>query len=202
MNMFYKFIDKSSDQTLVLLHGTGGDEHDLLFLGEQINPKANLLGLRGRINENGLNRFFKRLSPGVFDIDNLIEETKYLDKFLKAFIKVNNLNKDGISLIGFSNGANIIGSHIYHYGKVYDTYILMHPMVPINDFDIVNQNQNKILITAGDNDPLVSLEETKELSKLLIEKNANLTLKIYSYGHRLSEKEIKDTKKWYKKNRL
>jgi len=201
MNMQYKYIDKKSDQTLVLLHGTGGNESDLLFLGELIDPKANLLGLRGRINEHGMNRFFKRLRPGVFDIDNLVEETKYLNKFIKAFAKVNQLDSSKMTLIGFSNGANIIGSHIYHYGNEHQAYVMMHPMIPIEDFDIVDQNNNHIMITAGNNDPMVPLEQAEKLRDLLNDKGANVHFKVYGHGHQLSDAEIKDIKKWVKKNR-
>ncbi|MFW6273154.1 MAG: alpha/beta hydrolase [bacterium] len=198
-NIEYNFVRKNNQRTLVLLHGTGGDENDLMFLGENIDQSANLLGLRGRINENGLNRFFKRLKPGVLDTENLIEETKYLHKFLQAFAKVNDLDKEEMVLLGYSNGANIIGSLIYHFGKYYKAHILLHPMVPIKDFDIVRQDHNKIFISAGENDPIVPMVEAKELYERLKDKNADVTFNVYKYGHSLSDLEIKDIKKWYKK---
>ena len=201
MHMTYKYINKESDHTLVLLHGTGGDESDLLFLGELIDKKANLLGLRGRINEHGLNRFFKRLKPGVFDIDNLVSETHYLYQFLNAFAKVNQLDLKKMTLIGFSNGANMIGSLIYHYGSVHKGYIMMHPMIPIEDFDIHDQHHNHICITAGLNDPMVPIEQAKLLRDRLSEKGALVHMFTYQYGHQLSNEEIKDIKTWYKKNR-
>jgi len=199
MTMEYKYINKNSNQTIVLLHGTGGNELDLIFLGETIDPKANLLGLRGRINEHGMNRFFKRIRPGVLDIDSLVEETNYLHKFLQAFAKVNNLDTNQMVLLGFSNGANIIASLIYHFGKFYKAHILLHPMVPLRDFDLVNQDQNLVFISAGENDSMVPMDEALELVNVLKEKQANVVFKIYPYGHNLSEKEIKDIIKYYKK---
>ncbi len=199
MTMEYKYINKNSNQTIVLLHGTGGNELDLIFLGETIDPKANLLGLRGRINEHGMNRFFKRIRPGVLDIDSLVEETHYLHKFLQAFAKVNNLDTNQMVLLGFSNGANIIASLIYHFGKFYKAHILLHPMVPLRDFDLVNQDQNLVFISAGENDSMVPMDEAKELVNVLKEKQANVVFKIYPYGHNLSDKEIKDIIKYYKK---
>ncbi|QWC00323.1 alpha/beta hydrolase [Mycoplasmatota bacterium] len=199
MNIEYKYVNKSSENTLVLLHGTGGDENDLMFLGDNIDQSANLLGLRGRINENGLNRFFKRIRPGVFDEQNLIEETKYLHKFLQAFAKVNQLDTKKMVLLGYSNGANIIASVIYHFGKFYRGHILLHAMIPLKDFEVVEQKGNQVFISAGKNDAIVPLDEAKKLSTVLMDKNANVTLKIYAFGHNLSEKEIRDVKSWYKK---
>jgi len=198
-NIEYSFTNKNSDRTLVLLHGTGGDENDLMFLGENIDKSANLLGLRGRINENGLNRFFKRLKPGVLDEDNLIEETKYLHKYLQAFAKVNQIDVSEMVLLGYSNGANIIASLIYHFGKFYKAQILLHPMIPYKDFEIIKQEYNKIFISAGENDSIVPMEQAKELANLLENKNADVSFNVYKFGHRLSDKEIKDMKKWYKK---
>jgi phospholipase/carboxylesterase len=198
-NIEYNFINKNSSRTLVLLHGTGGDENDLMFLGENIDKLVNLLGLRGRINENGMNRFFKRLQPGVFDTENLVEETKYLHKFLQAFAKVNTLKTEEMVLLGYSNGANIIASLIYHFGQFYKAHILLHPMVPIKDFDIVDQTNNKIFISAGENDPIVPMKEAKELYGLLKDKNADVIFNVYKYGHNLSDKEIQDIKKFCKK---
>lgn len=199
MTMDYKFINNESDRTIVLLHGTGGDENDLIFIGQQIDPKANLLGLRGRINEHGMNRFFRRIKPGVFDIDNLVEETKYLHKFLQTFAKINQLDSSKMVLLGFSNGANIIASLIYHYGKFYQAHILLHPMIPIRNFKVVKQDQNLVFISAGDNDPIVPFSEVQDLVEILENHGAEVEFKVYSFGHSLSEKELIDIQKFYKK---
>lgn len=197
--MKYIYVDKKSEDTIILFHGTGGDESDLIFIAERINPQANIIGLRGRINEHGLNRFFKRLSPGIFDTNNLIEETKYIHGFLKELLIDRKINSENVTLLGFSNGANMIASLLFHYGKAYGKYILMHPMIPMRDFDIKEQQKNNILITAGDNDPIVTLDEAAELSNLLMMKNAEVLLKVYHYGHQISEEELRDIKLWYEK---
>jgi phospholipase/carboxylesterase len=199
--MIHTFINKNSNDTLVLFHGTGGDEKDLLAIGEKIDSQANLLGLRGRINERGMNRFFKRLSPGVFDVENLIEETKYIYQFLINFIELHHLNKERLTFIGFSNGANMIGSMLYHYGQSFKVSILMHPMIPIKDFAVQSQANNKILITAGINDPLVSTDETKALYDILKDAGGDVELKLFHYGHQISRTEIDEIKLWYQKNK-
>lgn len=199
MNMDYKFINKDSQRTIVLLHDTGGNQSDLIFLGETIDKKANLLGLRGRIKEHGMNRFYKRIQAGVIDEDSLIEETNYLHKYLKAFAKVNQIETNEMILLGYSNGANLIASLIYHYGPINKAYILLHPSHPFKDLQPIDQRGNKVFITAGMDDQFVFLEKTEKLYKDLLITNAKVSFKTYSYGHGLCDKEIKDIKKWYKK---
>jgi len=195
--MQYRLINKDAAQTIILLHGTGGDENDLIFLGELIDSKANILGLRGRVNEHGMNRFFKRIRPGVFDEESLIKETKYLHTYIKNFANINHFDLDKITLIGFSNGANILASLIYHFGKQYRAFALLHPMIPLKDFSVVEQDQNPIFISAGMNDPIVDYDEVKMLKNVLTNHGAIVDFHTYKYGHSLSEKEIQDIKSWY-----
>jgi phospholipase/carboxylesterase len=195
--MIYKFIEKSKDKLLIVLHGTGGDETSMIPVAEYIDEKSSVLSIRGNINENGMFRYFKRIHPGVFDVENLKIETENLKMFIDNFLDKNGFNPQNISILGYSNGANILGSLIYHYGKMFGKSILMHPMIPIKDYPIVDQQSQKILITAGDNDPLVKIDETKELGELLKSNNSDLTLKIYSYGHSVSDEELLDIKNWY-----
>ena len=199
MSMEYKYINKNAKSTIVMFHGTGGDENDLLFLGETIDPTANLLGLRGRINEYGMNRFFKRIKPGVFDEENLKSESKYISLFLEHFAKLNQLDIKDMVLIGFSNGANMIASLIYLYGKKYSANILLHPMLPYQDIEPVEQEDNLIMITAGTNDPLVPIAQALELKDTLVKYHSNVEIYQYPYGHQLSEKEITDIKRFYQK---
>src|SRR5690554_5739838 len=105
--MNYKYINKENDKTLILLHGTGGNEDSLINLANFIDPEANLLGIRGNINENGLNRYFKRFNIGSYDLDSYHLEIENLYKTINTLKDKLNLNLDKTTIIGFSNGANI-----------------------------------------------------------------------------------------------
>ena len=118
---------------LLLLHGTGGTEHDLFFLGEAIDPEASLLGVRGNVTESGMNRYFRRLAEGVFDENDLDYRTKELIAFLEEASKEYGFDRNNIVAIGYSNGANIAGSMIYSFKDVVKGAILHHPMVPFRN---------------------------------------------------------------------
>lgn len=193
------YIKGKNPRLLVLLHGTGGDERSLIDLARFIDENASVLGVKGNISENGLNRFFRRIRPGIFDIDNLIEETKNLYDFINDFILQNNLDNHEMIIIGYSNGANILGSMLYHFGKFSKAAILMHPMVPIKNFPVVNQNSGNILITSGINDMLVSNKETIDLVNILQESGGKVTHLSFSEGHNISLPELNEIKKWYNK---
>ncbi|MCF7924643.1 MAG: dienelactone hydrolase family protein [Candidatus Izimaplasma sp.] len=197
--MINKFINKNHKRTLVLLHGTGGDENDLIFLGELIDSSANILGIRGNIVENGMNRFFKRKAPGILDEENIREEAHNLQNFLVEFSKEHDLNIKEFVTLGFSNGANILASLLYHYGNIFKANILLHPMRPFKEFTLVNQSGNLIYITSGLNDKITPINESEKLRILFEEKSAIVNLKTYNFGHQLSEIEIRDLVNWYKK---
>ena len=195
--MIHKFIKKSKTKLLIVLHGTGGDETSMIPIAEYIDHESSILSIRGNVNENGMFRYFKRIKPGVFDIENLKNETKNLKEFIDDFLGKNGFKLENTSVIGYSNGANILGSLLYHYGRVFRAVILMHPMIPIKNHSLINQQSQKILITAGVNDPLVNIEETNELFTIFQSKNADVTKKIYSNGHSVNEIELLDIKIWF-----
>lgn len=114
IHIFKKGNDESKP-TLLLLHGTGGNERDLLPLAERIDPNANVLSVRGNVVENGMPRFFRRLAEGVFDIEDLIKRTEELNEFLNEAADQYGFDRDHILAIGYSNGANIAGSLLFHY---------------------------------------------------------------------------------------
>lgn len=193
------FIKGTNSSLLVMLHGTGGDEKSLLEVAKFIDQNASVLGVKGNVSESGLNRFFKRLGPGIFDLDNLIEETKNLYNYILSFILENDFKVENVIIIGYSNGANILGSMLYHYGKIAKAVILMHPMIPIKNYSVKNQDEGKILITSGINDPLVSNSETNQLVKILKDANGEVTHLSFKEGHSLSLTELYEIRKWYKK---
>lgn len=129
--MKYIYEKGTSDNVLLLLHGTGGNEHDLLSLGRFIDPHAHLLGVRGSVLENGMPRFFKRLSEGVFDEKDLVERTRELKNFIDEAAETHQFDRGRVIAVGYSNGANIAASLLFHYKDVLKGAILHHPMVPI-----------------------------------------------------------------------
>jgi len=116
--------------TFLLLHGTGGNESDLLPLAGMIDPDASVLSVRGNVLENGMPRFFRRLAEGVFDEKDLVFRTKELYEFLDEASKKYSFDRKNIVAIGYSNGANIAGSLLFHYQDALKGAILFHPMVP------------------------------------------------------------------------
>lgn len=183
--------------TFLLLHGTGGDEKDLLALAHFIQPEYNVLSVRGEVNENGMNRFFKRLSEGVFDEVDLVYRTHQLKEFIDQASIDYGFDKKHVIALGYSNGANIAGSLLFHYSDVFEKAILLHPMVPIRK-ELPDLSRVSVFIGAGKNDPICPPEESIELNKLLTSANASVTLHWENNGHRISESELNAVKKWLK----
>jgi phospholipase/carboxylesterase len=149
--------------TLLLLHGTGGNELDLLPLAGRIDDGASVLSVRGNVLENGMPRFFRRLAEGVFDIEDLIFRTKELNEFLDEAADKYGFDRDNISAIGYSNGANMAASLLFHYQNALKGAILHHPMVPRKGIDLPDLSGKSVFIAAGANDPICSPMESAEL---------------------------------------
>lgn len=193
----YQEAKVAGKPTFLLLHGTGGDENDLISLVQMIDPKAGFLSVRGNINENGMNRFFERKAMGVFDEDSLKEETKKLYEFLKSASKHFGFDSSELIALGYSNGANIAGSLFFHYDDALEAGMLLHPMVPLRNISLPNLMNKKIFIGAGENDPICPPEETEELMQLLKEAGAEVSIYWGQAGHSLTQEELAYAKKWY-----
>lgn len=191
-------------QTLLLLHGTGGSENDLLPLADEYDTDANVLSVRGNVSENGMARFFKRLEEGVFDIEDLKFRTHELNEFLDSAAEQYGFNRRKIVAVGYSNGANIAGSLLFHYNDALAGAILHHPMVPLRDVSLPNLSGIPVFIGAGTNDPICPSEESTELNNLLTDAGAEVKLHWESYGHQLTAPEVQAASEWFKdiKNRL
>jgi phospholipase/carboxylesterase len=195
--IFQKGQDPSRP-TLLLLHGTGGTEQDLLPLAERIDPKASVLSVRGNVLENGMPRFFKRLAEGVFDEEDLILRTKELNNFLDEAADDYKFDRSNLVAVGYSNGANIAGSLLFHYQNALKAAILHHPMVPRRGIQLPDLGGISIFIGAGTNDPICPPEESRELGSLLESAGASVELHWESYGHQLTLQEVEAAAKWYK----
>lgn len=195
--MKYIFKKGINKRTLLLLHGTGGSEDDLLSIGTMIDDKANILSVRGQVSENGMYRFFKRLSVGVLDEEDLIYRTHELKAFIDEMSKTYQFDKSKLIAFGYSNGANIASSLLFHYRDFLKVAILSHPMIPLKNFKLPDLTGTKIFIGASSNDPLTTLKDTNQLKKIYETSNADVELFVGRSGHSLSKEEIDEAIKWY-----
>jgi predicted esterase len=187
--------------TLVLLHGTGGNEEDLIFLRKEIDPNASILSPRGKVLENGLMpRFFRRLAEGVFDIEDLKFRTHELADFIRKCSLHYKFNLNQTIVVGFSNGANIATSMLLLRSEVFQGAILFRAMVPLVPNTLPDLSNKKILLSSGLNDPIVSRTETENLYKLFRKTNANITLKWQNSSHNLIQEDILVARKWISNN--
>lgn len=183
--------------TLLMLHGTGGNELDLLPIAEMIDDKASVLSVRGNILENGMPRFFKRLAEGIFDEEDLIFRTKELNQFLDEAAEKYGFDRGNILAIGYSNGANIAASLLFHYQNALKGAILHHPMVPRRGINLPDLTGKSVFIAAGTNDPMCSPTESQELQTLLDKANAQVEIHWENQGHQLTVQEVEAAKSWY-----
>ena len=197
--MKHLFI-KGSDQakpTLLLLHGTGGTERDLLPLAAEIDSSANVLSVRGNVLENGMSRFFRRLAEGIFDEEDLIFRTKELNEFLDEAAEQYEFNRTNMLALGYSNGANIAASLLFHYENALSGAILHHPMVPRRGIALPDLTDTPIFISAGTNDPICPSKESEELYDLLEKAHAKVDIHWESNQHQLTYSEVDAAAKWY-----
>lgn len=192
--------DTSNDTTLLLLHGTGGTENDLLSLAEMIDPTASVLSVRGNVLENGMPRFFKRLAAGVFDEEDLIKRTEELNNFITKASQDYGFNRDKVIAIGYSNGANIAASLLYHYDDALRGAILHHPMVPRRGIELPDLSGTNVFITAGKQDPMCPPEESEDLHEMLENAGADVETFWMDGGHQLVREEVEKAKEWYEQN--
>jgi len=196
-HLFHKGTD-STKPTLLLLHGTGGNELDLLPLAGRIDDEASVLSVRGKVLENGMPRFFRRLAEGVFDEEDLIFRTKELNEFLDEAAKKYGFDRENVVAIGYSNGANIAASLLFHYQNALKGAILHHPMVPRRGVDLPDLSGKAVFIAAGTNDPICSPMESGELQSLLEKAHANVEMHWEDRGHQLTAQEVEAAAIWYR----
>lgn len=195
-------FNKGSDETkptLLLLHGTGGTEKDLLPIAGQIDDTTSVLSVRGNISENGMPRFFRRLAEGVFDEEDLVFRTKELHEFLDQAANDYGFDRHNVLAIGYSNGANIAASLLFHYQNSLRGAILHHPMVPKRGVGLPDLSDVPVFISAGENDPICSSDETVELKSKLEGAGSDVNVHWEQNGHRLTHTEVEAAADWYKR---
>jgi predicted esterase len=187
--------------TLLLLHGTGGDEHDMVPLGG-LMPGANLLSPRGRVLERGMPRFFRRLSEGVFDVEDVQRRANELADFVVAAAAHYAFDPSNVLALGFSNGANIASAVMLARPGVLKGGVLLRAMVPFEPEASAAPGAQapltgtRVVISNGESDPIVPAAETQRLARLLQRAGADVQLHWQPAGHQLMPGDFAVAKNW------
>ena len=185
--------------TLLLLHGTGGDENDLLQLGSMLSPGAAFLSPRGRVLESGMPRFFRRVREGVFDVPDLKARAAELAAFVAEARTKYSLARRPLVAVGFSNGANIAGGLLLAHPGALDGAALLRPMVPYEPETPPRLSGVPVLIAAGDSDPYGGVEDIRRLEDILAAAGARVTVHRVRAGHNLTQGDVTAAREWLEK---
>jgi glyoxalase family protein len=188
--------EPAGSTTLLLLHGTGGDEDNLISLGRALLPGAGLLSPRGKVLERGMPRFFRRLAGGVFDQEDLARRTDELADFVEAAATTYNLRRAGIVAVGFSNGANIAASVLLRRPGVLRGAVLLSPMVSFGPSAPPELAGTAVFIGAGRADTMVPQGQVVRLAEILREAGAEVTLHWEPGGHEISPGVVSAAQVW------
>ena len=199
-----KYIYQSSGNqdayTLLLLHGTGGDENDLWPVAKNFGKDINVLSLRGNVSEGGMPRFFKRLGMGVFDEQDLTFRTHEMVAFIKELAQKEGFDPQKVVALGYSNGANIIGSILTLYPELLAGAILYRSMQPFKSPETFsNKKHTPVFASNGSSDPTIDEEDTARYMELLRAAGYDLTAFTFNTGHNLSHEDLNKSAEWYRK---
>ncbi len=183
-------------RTLLMLHGTGGDENDLLDLGHAIDSGAAILSPRGKVMERGAPRFFRRLAEGVFDEEDVVRRARELAGFITAAVVHYDLRAEQLVAVGYSNGANIAAAMMLLGIAPFPKAILLRAMVPLSTLSPVTGIVAQVLISEGRLDPIAQPENGQRLEKLLRQSGAQVDLILQSSGHELTENDVTAARQW------
>ena len=195
-DFIHEFVPGRSERTLLLLHGTGGNERDLLSLGRELDRDTSLLSPRGQVLENGMPRFFRRLAEGVFDLEDLKRRTQELADFVAAAADHYRFAADQVIAVGYSNGANIAASLLLLHPQTLRGAILFRAMVPLIPPTKPELSSVRVWIGAGDKDPIIPTSESQRLAELLRRSGADVTIRFFNGGHNLTNNEIETARDW------
>ena len=191
---------KQTDLTILLLHGTGGNEEDLIPLGKELASNASILSVRGKVLENGMPRFFRRIKEGVFDLEDLNLRTNELADFILNSSSIYEFDLERIIAVGFSNGANIGASLLLRRPEILTGAILFRAMVPFIPKVLPDLSKKLILLSEGLHDPIVSKGEAENLLRLFTKARADATLEWQDSGHTLVQEDIVTSRRWLERN--
>lgn len=182
---------------LVVLHGTGGDENQFFRFGSELMPEATILSPRGDVNEFGAARFFRRTGEGVYDMADLARATEKLAGFIAA--KKAEYQASEVIGLGYSNGANILASVMMAHGELVSKAVLMHPLIPFAPADNAALSGAKVLVTAGERDPICPKPLTEALGEYFTRQGSDVTMEWHTGGHDIRHNEIEAATRFLKR---
>lgn len=192
----HDFHEGISGRTVLVLHGTGGGERDLVSLGQTLFPGANVLSPRGKVSERGANRWFKRFAEGVFDLDDLRLQTDDLADFVAASAAKYGFAADDVWALGYSNGANIAASLLFQKSETLRGAVLLRAMTPFEPPTLPDLGGKRVFLAAGRFDPIVPVADVENLARLLRQSGADVELRFQNAGHELAREEIEAVRQW------
>jgi phospholipase/carboxylesterase len=193
---YYHASQNSQAPTILLLHGTGGNEHDLVRLGRALAPDANILSPRGQVLENGMPRFFRRLAEGVFDMEDLKQRTADLAAFVAEASQAYGFDASKVFAVGYSNGANIAANVLLTQTGVLAGAVLFHAMVPSVPEPLPNLSGVPIFLSGGLRDPMITAAQTQQLADMFEQAGAAVHMHWEPGGHQLSQTEFTEAQRW------
>lgn len=199
LGFIHRFVpgEDSSVETLLVLHGTGGNENDLIGIGQAIAPSAAILSPRGNVLENGAPRFFRRIAEGVFDPKEVRSRGEELARFIRAAAVTYRLDPSRIFALGYSNGANIASTVMLIEPELIQGSILLRPMVVYEPPEKRDLSGSSVLISAGRMDPIVPTASVDHLAQLFRSANADVTVKWQLAAHSLVPSEVREAAEWF-----
>jgi phospholipase/carboxylesterase len=181
-------------RTLLLLHGTGGDEHSLVRVGRMIDPDAHLLGVRGNVLEGTAPRFFRRLAEGVFDEDDMLARTHALAAWIEAACAQYAIASDTITAVGYSNGANVAAAMLYLHPGLLRRAVLLRAMsvfrTSAHSAPVVDLTGTRVFIASGRFDPIMRVSDADALAFSLRERGADVTMQVDEGDHSLTQAAV------------
>jgi len=188
--------------TLLLLHGTGGNENSLVNIGKQLAPGAAIISPRGKVLENGNPRFFRRLAEGVFDHEDLVARTHELADFIQAASDEYGFALSSLIAVGYSNGANIAASLMLLHPGLVPKAVLFRSMLPFRPATPLDLSGTSALLLAGRYDDLIAGASVEALASVLETAGANVTLDWQEADHRLTSEDFIAAQTWIARERV
>ena len=186
----------ASHRTLLLLHGTGGNENDLIDLGRTIDPQAAILSPRGKVLERNAARFFRRLAEGVFDEEDVVKRAHELSAFIKAAAAEYAIDLSGLVAVGYSNGANIAAAMMLLGAADFTGAILFRAMLALHDKAQYKSHSGEVLISEGRMDPIARPDTAQDLTNALQAVGTQVDLIFQPAGHELTGADISVAQRW------
>lgn len=189
-------VNPDDGRTVLLLHGTGGNERDLLHLGAMVAPGTRLLGVRGQVVEGGMPRFFRRLAEGVFDEADLVRRAADLAAFVPAAAAAYGFDASRVVALGFSNGANIAAAMLLLHPGVLSGAALLRSMVPLTPAALPMLTGTRVLLAEGVQDPMVPRENAERLAAMFRGAGADVAVHWEAAGHELTQGDVTAAQVW------